>query len=78
MKLRYAEPVSSFAFNFNLRHYIEDITPPQRVHDNPEGERDVALYGWLHGCNLKAGAYTRPLHSSTLAVSDTKYTLNTP
>ena len=34
---------------------FEDITPPQRVHDNPEGERDVALYGWLHGCNLKAG-----------------------
>ena len=27
---------------------------------------------------LSAGAYTRPLLSSTCAVSDTKYTLNTP
>jgi len=26
----------------------------------------------------KVGAYTRSLLSSTLAVSDTKYTLNTP
>jgi len=26
----------------------------------------------------KAGAYTRPLFSSTCAVSDTKYTRNTP
>jgi hypothetical protein len=27
---------------------------------------------------LEAGPYTRPLFSSTRAVSDTKYTLNTP
>ena len=27
---------------------------------------------------LEAGAYTRPLSSSTSAVSDTKYTMNTP
>ena len=27
---------------------------------------------------VQAGAYTRPLLSSTRAVSDTKYTLNTP
>jgi ribosome biogenesis protein BMS1 len=34
---------------------FEDITPPGRVHDNPNVERDVAVYGWLHGCNLKPG-----------------------
>ena len=28
--------------------------------------------------HLEAGAYTRPLFSSTCAVSDTKYTLHTP
>jgi len=27
---------------------------------------------------MEAGAYTRPLFSSTFTVSDTKYTLNTP
>ena len=27
---------------------------------------------------LRAGAYTRPLFSSTCAVSDTKYTLDSP
>jgi len=27
---------------------------------------------------LEPGAYTRPLLSSTWAISDTKYTLNTP
>lgn len=34
---------------------FEDITPPGRVHENPNVERDVAVYGWLHGCNLKRG-----------------------
>ena len=34
---------------------FEDITPPGRVHDNPNVERDVAVYGWLHGCNMKRG-----------------------
>jgi hypothetical protein len=26
LKLRYDEPLSNFAFNFNLRHYIEGIS----------------------------------------------------
>ena len=32
---------------------FEDLTPPGLVHENPNAPRDVAVYGWLHGCNLK-------------------------
>ena len=34
---------------------FEDITPPGLVQANPGMDRDVAVYGWLHGCNLKRG-----------------------
>jgi len=37
----------------------------------------IRQYG-LDGRSCEAGAFTRPLFSSTWAVSDTKYTLNTP
>jgi hypothetical protein len=66
---KYDEPLSAFAFKFNLRRYImalldgganiEFATPPRRS-------------------GFPAGAYIRPLLSSTRVVSDTKYTLNTP
>jgi hypothetical protein len=36
------------------------------------------LAGAFNKFGFEAGAYTRPLFSSTCAVSDTKYTLNTP
>ena len=34
---------------------FEDITKPELVHDDPVCDRQVALYGFLHGCNLKYG-----------------------
>ena len=40
-----------------------------------------AVFGWLlmvQARELVAGAYTRPLFSSTCAVSDTQHTLYTP
>lgn len=34
---------------------FEDITPPERVHMNNKCDRNVTLYGYLRGCNLKKG-----------------------
>lgn len=34
---------------------FEDVTPPQRVHENSKCDRNVTLYGYLRGCNLKKG-----------------------
>ena len=55
----------------------EDGAPAeQEVHvwDLSSGADEPVVTGVVPG----AGAYTRPLLSSTSAVSDTKYTLNTP
>ena len=49
LKLKYDEPLSNFAFKFNLRHYNE--------WDEEKQANKVQLY--------RAGAYTRPLFSST-------------
>eukprot|EP00227_Mantoniella_beaufortii_P013557 CAMPEP_0197575686 /NCGR_PEP_ID=MMETSP1326-20131121/997_1 /TAXON_ID=1155430 /ORGANISM="Genus nov. species nov., Strain RCC2288" /LENGTH=389 /DNA_ID=CAMNT_0043138497 /DNA_START=248 /DNA_END=1414 /DNA_ORIENTATION=+ len=49
---------------------FEDITPPQRVHDHPAGERDVAVYGWLHGCNLKRGQLVHVAGVGDMTVAD--------
>ncbi|CAN1311882.1 Ribosome biogenesis protein bms1 [Linum perenne] len=32
---------------------FEDVTPPEKVHMNSKCERNVTLYGYLRGCNLK-------------------------
>ena len=33
---------------------FEDLTRPEMVHENEYIDREVAVFGWLHGCNLKA------------------------
>ena len=50
LKLKYDEPLSKFAFNFNLRRY----TPPEMLTAPLEG---IVL-------KSKVGTSTRPLHSS--------------
>lgn len=32
---------------------FEDVTPPEKVHMDGKCERNVTLYGYLRGCNLK-------------------------
>jgi hypothetical protein len=61
LKRKCDEPHSNFAFNFNLRHY-------------KTGNLDliVVTYNNILRSLLPAGAYTRPLLSSTQAVSATK------
>ncbi|KAL6976245.1 Glycoside hydrolase 2 (Mannanase, beta-galactosidase) [Sarracenia purpurea var. burkii] len=34
---------------------FEDVTPPERVNMNNKCNRNVTLYGYLRGCNLKKG-----------------------
>ncbi|XP_017641838.1 uncharacterized protein LOC108483128 isoform X2 [Gossypium arboreum] len=34
---------------------LEDVTPPERLQMNSKCDRNVALYGYLRGCNLKKG-----------------------
>lgn len=34
---------------------FEDVTPPERVHTNNKCDRNITLYGYLRGCNLKYG-----------------------
>lgn len=34
---------------------FEDVTPPERVQMNNKCDRNVTLYGYLRGCNLKKG-----------------------
>ncbi|XP_047312141.1 ribosome biogenesis protein BMS1 homolog isoform X2 [Impatiens glandulifera] len=34
---------------------FEDVTPPERVEMNSKCDRNVTLYGYLRGCNLKKG-----------------------
>ncbi|XP_031115865.1 ribosome biogenesis protein BMS1 homolog [Ipomoea triloba] len=35
---------------------FEDVTPPEKVQMNNKCDRNVTLYGYLRGCNLKKGA----------------------
>ena len=55
LKLKCDEVLSNLAFNFNLRHYI--------LVEN--GTFHMAAQHAGYGLNTKAGAYTRPLLSST-------------
>ncbi|KAL0318378.1 UNVERIFIED_CONTAM: Ribosome biogenesis protein BMS1 [Sesamum angustifolium] len=34
---------------------FEDVTPPEKVHMDSKCDRNVTLYGYLRGCNLKKG-----------------------
>ena len=56
MKLQYGEPLSNFAFNFNLRCYNEAKRDAEK--DAEEASRAKLMVE-------VAGAYTRPLFSST-------------
>jgi len=64
-KLKHFKLLSSFAFKLNLRRYIQ-------------AQQHMLMQAQQQQSMLLAGAYTRPLLSSSSAVSDTKYTLNTP
>jgi hypothetical protein len=56
LKLRSDESLSNLAFNFNLRHYSEEA---QRQLADEQVRSSIAFGA------LEAGAYTRPLFSST-------------
>ncbi|XP_020087257.1 ribosome biogenesis protein bms1-like isoform X1 [Ananas comosus] len=34
---------------------FEDVTPPDRMHTNNKCDRNITLYGYLRGCNMKRG-----------------------
>jgi len=68
LKLEYDGLLSNFGFKFNLRRYIMEYF--MKLIKRKHGQ-DVSG-------DVKARAYTRPLFSSTLAVSDKKYTPDTP
>ncbi|CAA6667167.1 unnamed protein product [Spirodela intermedia] len=38
-----------------LADRFEDITPPERVQTNRKCDRNITLYGYLRGCNMKKG-----------------------
>ena len=38
-----------------LADRFEDITPPEKVQENRKCDRNVTLYGYLRGCNMKKG-----------------------
>lgn len=35
---------------------FEDITPREKVRESPKCDRDVTLYGYVRGCNIRPGA----------------------
>ena len=52
---------------------MQDITPVDKLKANPKCDRDVAVFGYLRGCNLKpsthmhvAGAGDYKVHTSHL------------
>lgn len=42
-----------------LADRFEDLTPPERVQEDPKCDRNVALFGYLRGSNLKLGMKVR-------------------
>jgi hypothetical protein len=73
LKLRYVEPHSNFAFNFNLRRY----NGAADAWEKPAGDRPLTPWGDLptdkpgEKTAEKAGAYTRSPQSSTWGPSST-------
>ena len=45
---------------------LEDVTPPERVRLNNKCDRNITLYGYLRGCNLKRGTKVTLFKSSLL------------
>lgn len=45
-----------------LADRFEDVTPPEKVHMNNKCDRNVTLYGYLRGCNLKNGTKVHSLY----------------
>jgi nucleoside-diphosphate-sugar epimerase len=63
LKLQYDAQLSNFAFDLNLRHYKTADDPGRR---KPDITKAKELLGWEPKVMLRqAGAYTRPLSSST-------------
>ena len=63
LKLEYDEPLSKFAFKFNLRRYTEaDLEVVVKLIDS---ERNGSISKAEFASGLVAGAYTRPLLSPT-------------
>jgi len=56
LKLEYDEPLSNFAFNSNLRRFIKEPSFDGAFLDMHLG---------MNGQTMEAGAYSRPLFSST-------------
>jgi hypothetical protein len=54
LKLKYDEPLTKFAFNFNLRRYIQEVLEAAGA-DKMESDGAAAF-----GDDSAAGAYTRP------------------
>ena len=80
LKLKYDEPPSNFAFNCNLRHSNKAVSVYHEATVagvQPRLATFSAMLACLRPPTLPAGAHTRPLVSSTGAVSDTEYTLRT-
>ena len=84
LKLTYDEPVSNFAFKFNLRRYrvvmcVGDAELEMRGRCSA-GQKVLACLiirlalaeTFCLNCGILAGAYTRSLFSSTRAVPDTR------
>ena len=38
-----------------LADRLEDVTPPEKVQMDKKCDRNISLYGYLRGCNLKKG-----------------------
>jgi hypothetical protein len=73
--------LSTFGFKFNLRHYNPvGLVLRFLLQRNAMSEEHIDLLWDItqKPDTFEAGAYTRPLLSSTLAVSDTKHTLTLP
>lgn len=46
-----------------LADRFEDVTPPDRIHQDPKCDRNVTIYGYLRGSNLKRDMKVRtPFH----------------
>ena len=71
LKLKYDEALSNVGFNFNLRRYTKETF-------DPKGCSSDDYYDVLASAQRReAGAYTRPLLSSTSVVAVTQNTLYT-
>ena len=79
LKAKCDDVLSNVAFNLNLRRYITGnvvvqphIEKYRSIKKTAGGKFANAVYSQPGGRELMAGAYTRPLFSSTCAVSDRK------